>query len=214
MQTFSHFDKAYCVHYPDDIRRRDVALQFEKVGLSPKYIHADRPHIGFSITNMRRNPKLEVACSMSHIRAVVASIDDKRPIIFEDDVEFSSDWPVLLSTALADLPEDWDILYLGGHPRDETEKVGDCLYKIKTFSCAEAYAFNNGAQKRFLDFWANRFGQKNAMYDFILGEFAAASNGYAIYPTITSQVCGYSHIAKCVDKRKADVIHRGWQVNT
>ena len=37
---------------------------------------------------MRRNPPIEFACNMSHIKAVIKSYNDERPIFFEDDVVF------------------------------------------------------------------------------------------------------------------------------
>ena len=207
------FDAAYCIHLPNEDRRRDVEIQFERVGLSPTYVHARRPWHKFNVTNMRRNPPIEFGCNMSHIRAVIKSFDDKRPIFFEDDVVFSDTWDEQLDLALKHLPDDWDVLYLGGHPREKVKRVGGNLYGVKTFSCAEAYAFNNGAQRRFADFWCDRIAKQNAMYDFILGEFAAENNAFAVYPTITMQADVYSEIARKNDDKTA-LIERGWLNNT
>ena len=212
MSAFNYFDAAYCVHFPNEDRRRDVAIQFEGVGLDPKYVHAKRPWHKFNVTNMRRNPPIEFACNMSHIKAVIASIDDKRPIFFEDDVVFSETWGAQLEFALNHIPGEWDVLYLGGHPREKVEKVEGSLFRVKTFSCAEAYAFNNGAQRRFIDFWCDRIGKQNGMYDFILGEFAAENNAFAVYPTITTQADVYSEIARKKDSKTA-LIERGWRNN-
>ena len=211
MLTFNHFDKAYCIHYPSSGRQETIEAEFAKVGIQPEYVFAARPHISFHVTNMRRNPRIEFACGMSHIKAVVHSFGDERPIFFEDDVVFAADWQKILSKIEA-LPIDWDILYLGGHPRSQVEPHSDGLYKVGTFSCAEAYAFNNGAQERFFDFWCDRIGKPNAMYDFILGEFAEENNGYALYPTITHQPPGYSFIAEDKDN-KTELIERGWLNN-
>ena len=207
-----NFDKSYCIHYPNDDRRRDVAIQFEKVGVDPEYVHARRPWHKFNVSNMRRNPPIEFACNMSHIKAVIKSFDDERPIFFEDDVVFAEDWERHFNAAFKGLPDDWDLLYLGGHPREKVERVSDSLYRVKTFSCAEAYAFNNGAQRRFAEFWCDRIGKENAMYDFALGDFAAENNAYAIFPTITSQADVYSEIARRKDCKKA-LIERGWRSN-
>ena len=207
------FDAAYCIHYPNDERRETIGKQFELVGLEPRYIHARKPWHKFNVTNMRRNPPIEFACNMSHIKAVIASCDDRNPIFFEDDVVFCDDWAARLNAVMNTIPYNWDVLYFGGHPREPTEFIGSDLYRVKTFSCAEAYAFNHGAQRRFVRFWCDRIGKENAMYDFILGEFAAENNAYAVYPTITSQVDGYSEIAGRIDI-KGDLVERGWQNNT
>ena len=207
-----NFDAAYCIHYPNDDRRKAVEVQFERVGLSPEYVHARKPWFKFNVTNMRRNPPIEFACNMSHIKAVIKSFNDERPIFFEDDVIFADDWRKMLDSALKRLPIDWDLLYFGGHPRENVGKIGGNLYKVKTFSCAEGYAFNNGAQRRFADFWCDRIGKENGMYDFILGDFAAENNAYAIFPTITKQADVYSEIARRKDSKTA-LIERGWRNN-
>lgn len=207
-----YFDASYCIHYPNDDRLVAVKEQFERAGLDPKYVHARRPWYKFNVTNMRRNPPIEFACNMSHIKAVLASFDDKTPVFLEDDVVFSHDWEYQLDEAFKVIPKDWDLLYLGGHPRDHVEPVGGPLYRVKTFSCAEAYAFNNGAQRRFADFWCDRIAKQNGMYDFILGDFAAENKAYGIYPTITSQADVYSEIARRNDDKTA-LIERGWQNN-
>ena len=213
MLTLNHFDRSYCIHFPNDDRRKAVKKQFERVGVSPQYVHARKPWYKFNVTNMRRNPPIEFACNMSHIKAVMQSFGDKRPIFFEDDVVFSDDWRQHLDSALNIIPDDWDVLYLGGHPREPVERVDGCLYQVKTFSCAEAYAFNNGAQRRFADFWCDRIAKENGMYDFILGDFAAENNAYAVYPTITMQANVYSEMARRKDA-KNDLIRRGWENNT
>ena len=206
------FDKSYCIHLPNEDRRRDVEIQFEKVGVNPEYVHARRPWHRFNVTNMRRNPPIEFACNLSHIKAVIRSFDDKRPIFFEDDVVFSDSFRNELDTAFSAIPDDWDVLYLGGHPRGKAELVANNLYRIGNFSCAEAYAFNNGAQRRFADFWCDRIHKEKAMYDFILGDFAEQNKAYAVYPTITSQADVYSEIARRKDSKTA-LIERGWRNN-
>ena len=207
-----HFDAAYCIHLPNPDRRRAVEKQFQKVGLDPQYVHARRPWYKFNVTNMRRNPPIEFACNMSHIKAVMASFDDKSPVFFEDDVVFSSVWEQQLEDTFQALPDDWDLLYLGGHPRERVSMVAEGVYRVKTFSCAEAYAFNNGAQRRFAAFWCDRIGKEQAMYDFILGDFAAENKAYAVYPTITRQADVYSEIAGKHDDKTA-LIARGWRNN-
>ena len=210
--SFEYFSDAYCIHYPDPIRKEQALFEFGRVGLEPTYVHAQRPMVGFNMSNMRRAPKFEFACNLSHIKAVGKSLCDERPVFFEDDVVFSDSWQEDLDSAMSIIPDDWDVLYLGGHPREEVEHVDGSLFKVKTFSCAEAYAFNNGAQKRFHDFWCDEIGQLNAMYDFILGRFAAENNAYAVYPTITMQRKCHSHISKRVED-KSGLILRGWATN-
>lgn len=160
------------------------------------------------MNNMRRNPAAEFGVNLSHIKAVVHAIADgaERPLFLEDDVEFIGE-PVLDG-----LPLDYDVLYLGGHPRSPVKRYSDHLVRVGTFSFAEAYSLSRKALVPFYDYWCDRIGQPQAMYDFILGEFASKNYGYAVYPAVTRQVTGISQVSGKVDE-KAHLVERGWQNN-
>jgi len=210
-----YFDRVYCIHYPDPERREKVHREFKKVGITDvEYVYADRPKGKFHITNMRRAPAAEFAVNLSHIKAVVHAIEDgaKRPVFFEDDIVFRDNANQVLTEAVKALPEDWDVLYMGGHPCDEVEQLSDNLVKVARFSFAESYAINGPALVPYLDYWLDRIGQPQAMYDFILSGFAEAGNGYCVYPVLTHQPIGYSHISKRNDDKR-DLVKRGWVTN-
>ena len=210
-----YFDRVYCIHYPDPERRELIDQEFKKVGIKDvEYVYAQRPRHKFHMTNMRRAPAAEFAVNLSHIKAVIrASIDGaKRPLFLEDDIVFHDDTNDILSQALKSLPEDWDVLYMGGHPCGEVERLSHNLVKVARFSFAESYAINGPSLVKFHDFWFDRIGQLQAMYDRILGEFAEANGGYCVYPVLTHQPEGYSHISKSNDDKR-DLVRRGWANN-
>ena len=213
---FDYFDKVYCIHLPNDERREKIERQFERVGIKDvTYIHAHEPHRGFESTNMRRNPRGEFGANLSHIKAVITAISDKvqYPLFIEDDIEFVSNAPAKLQKVLNDIPASWDVLYFGGHPRGEYTVITDSVAKISTFSFAEAYAIQDWALQPFVDFWLNRIGQKDAMYDFILGEFAAENESYCAFPLLTHQPPGtFSYIANKPDD-KSHCTKKGWDNN-
>jgi GR25 family glycosyltransferase involved in LPS biosynthesis len=203
-----HFDRVYCIHFPDPCRRQAIELEFEKVGITDvSYVYAQRP-------NMRRAPAAEFAVNLSHIKAVSHAIADRAecPVFFEDDVVFRDYANNILNSAWEALPDDWDVLYMGGHPCDKVEQLSPNLVKVKRFSFAESYAINGVALRPFHDFWFDRIGSPMAMYDRILGEFAEQNNGYCVYPVLTHQPEGYSHIAGR-DDDKRDLVSRGWVKN-
>jgi len=207
-----YFDRVYCIHLPDQGRRDKIQQEFEKVGIADvKYVYAQRPKPKFHMTNMRRAPAAEFAVNLSQIKAVAHAISDgaKRPVFFEDDVLFRDDANQILAQALKALPEDWDVLYMGGHPCDDVKKLSDNLVKVGRFSFAESYAINRHALVPYLDYWLDRIGHANAMYDRILGEFARDNNGYCVYPVLTHQPVGYSHISDRNDDKR-DLVKRGW----
>ena len=211
-----YFDSVYVIHMPDPNRRELIDKELDRVGLLGKvvteYCYAARPTGKFHMTNMRRAPVYEFAVNLSHSVAIAHALynGSERPLIIEDDVVFTPEAEEVLGSALESLPAGWEVMYMGGHPCEDVEKVSDSLVKVGRFSFAESYTFNGrAALKRFQDFWFNNIGQQKAMYDFILSRFAM-DNGYCTYPVITNQPAVYSHIKGDVDD-KTNLVRRGWQ---
>jgi len=213
---FYYFDKVYCIHLPNPERRVKIEQQFESVGITNvTYIYAEEPHLGFASSNMRRAPRGEFGANLSHIKAVIAAIADgaRRPLFVEDDIEFKPNAQVQLKRALNDIQDPWDVLYLGGHPRGPYTVISENVVKVSTFSHAEAYSIQDWALQPFVDFWLDRIGQKDAMYDFILGEFASENDSFCTLPLLTHQPPGtWSHIAQKPDD-KSRLTEKGWTNN-
>ena len=200
--------KVYVIHLPNPDRKAKIEAELAKHGYGDvEYIHAQEPTEGFKASNMRRNPRGEFGCAMSHLKAICKAISDgvEQALFVEDDVVFRR-------CGFVERPDDWRVIYYGGHPREPVQKIDEGLYRVGKFSCAEAYEMNRDSMCDFVQFWCDRAGQPNAMFDFILGEFAAQGGGYAFYPTITRQPPGYSQIGNKFDD-KTDLIERGWQAN-
>lgn len=189
-----YFDKTYVIHLP-----------VRETKLAGEMVYATPPSKGFTMSNMRRNPAAEFGVNLSHIKAIVRAMNDKaeRPLFLEDDVEIVGSLP--------ELPSYYDVLYLGGHPREPVKRAGNNLVRVGKFSFAESYSISRKALVPFFEFWCNRIGQPDAMYDFILGEFAAANIGYAVYPPITKQ-SGDSLVAGRRDDKR-ELVERGWKNN-
>jgi hypothetical protein len=190
------FDRVYVINLPP----RETALEGTR-------IYAKPPCGGFVMNNMRRNARAEFGVNLSHIKAIVRAIWDgaERPLFLEDDVEFIGEIP--------SLPLDFDVLYLGGHPRSPTRPYSDGVVRVGTFSFAEAYSLSRKALLPFYEFWCDRIGQKQAMYDFILGEFACNHIGYACHPVVTRQRKVVSHVSGDIDE-KGHLVAKGWAANT
>jgi len=210
-----YFDHVYCIHMPNPERREAIAKQFDSVGITDvTYIHATPPAEGFTMSNMRRGPRGEFGCSLSHIKAAAHALAGgaRWPIFFEDDVTFRMGTLKSMRQALLELPYTWEVLYLGGHPRSPAKMVSANLAKVGTFSFAEAYAIKGWALRSWLAFWCDRAGQKNAMVDLVLGEFAAQRSSFCVYPLITYQPPGISQISDKFDD-KSGCLNKGWQTN-
>jgi hypothetical protein len=204
------FDAVYCIHLPDAERRTRMEAEFARAGVSDvTYVHARQPASGFTLPNMRRNPRLEFAVNLSHIAAVVQAMHDRAetPLFVEDDITIDVE---RMTAAVADLPE-WDVCYFGGHPRGPATRVTSNLARVGRFSCAESYSVRGHLLNDLHRLWCDRIGQPDAMFDFILSAFAETHRAFCAYPVATRQGLS-SHLKGGPDDKRA-LIDRGWQTN-
>ena len=215
MPTFDFFDRVYVIHLPNPERFKLMQAELQRVGINDaQFVHANRPRHLFEMSNMRREPAGEFGANLSHLKAILRAVSDgaEHPLFLEDDVVFNPDAEMLLTTSLASLPADWDVLYLGGHPRQPVTRVAAGLVKVRRFSFAEAYSLNRKALLPFVEMWVDRIGAYDALFDFILGEFADGHQGYCVFPLVCWQEPNVSQISgKSEDKR--GMVERGWVVN-
>lgn len=92
-------------------------------------------------------------CLRSHTEAIAAARADRLDslLVFEDDVEFAEDLGRRFSRALAQVPDDWNILYLGGIHRAPPRPVGDAVARVSRTLSTFAYAIRARAFEPFLE---------------------------------------------------------------
>ena len=216
--SFDYFDKVYCISLPGQGRRDRMRERFAGVGITNyEFVYAQEPVEGLKMSNLRRNHRGELGANLSHALAVFKSLMDgaQSPLFFEDDVVFTQGAEYFLARAMEELPPSWSMLYMGGHPRSEYTIHSKHLARVGEWSFAEAYGFScPKSAEYFLYSWFNDMGQHDAMYDFILGRYAAAFCSFCTMPLLTSQPDGtYSHIGGKVDNGKEALVKRGWENN-
>jgi hypothetical protein len=83
-------------------------------------------------------------CAMSHLGVMEKVKYDPMGIVFEDDVRFLTNDPQrAINKAMLQLPDDWDMLYLGGSPQEPQEQYSDNLFYARNILCMHAYIINN-----------------------------------------------------------------------
>jgi hypothetical protein len=106
----------------------DAALsEIEKLGILPKIVYAEK----------HSNPKTSYNISISNI---CKDADDVL-YFFEDDVEIRENEHLI--AALSQLPDDWEICYLGANLVAPIEKYSKNLYRTFGAWTTHAVIFNN-----------------------------------------------------------------------
>ena len=70
-------------------------------------------------------------CRDSHLSIIEKCQKDVAFLILEDDVVFLEDISPYLDDAIKQLPNNWDMLYLGASPREPQERYSDNLFRLK-----------------------------------------------------------------------------------
>lgn len=86
-----------------------------------------------------------IGCAMSHIKIYEDIINKgyKNALILEDDIYICNDFYDVLNKAFEELPEDYDILYLGALGLASKEKYYDVNIILKLFKKKKKYINNN-----------------------------------------------------------------------
>lgn len=158
--------RCFCLVCPEITGEQERAkAYFDSIGLPVEFIQGihgatsglvtthlyevDHPGSGYKV-----GTKISALC-LSHILAWTACsvLPDDTFLILESDAKFIPDWKARLEQAVADLPPDWDMLYVGscncdGKPREHVK--GD-VYRMSAANphdapqCTHAILYNKKA---------------------------------------------------------------------
>jgi GR25 family glycosyltransferase involved in LPS biosynthesis len=200
MNGFDFFDSIYCINLPEDIeRKQEVSIQFDKLSILDrvKWKYAAKPPSNWHANNY--NFIGEFGVNMSQLKALIDGATNNPGngvIIFEDDVWFVDDANEILTACTQQLSSDWDVLYLGGRPREKMVRVDTNIMKVNQFISAMAYAVSAKAIADLCMYYTDRLALPfpDATCDKILNDFIVKENhnGYACFSPIAWDVPGWS----------------------
>lgn len=179
------FHRRVCLTVQDEEWQKAV-LEFERVGLTDverfQAVKEIGPHQSFS--HSERNILLDFYHS-----------DAETLLHLEDDVAFRDSGH--LEAALNELPEDWDILYLGanlvlwnnGEPNPE--RHSDHLFRVKCAWTTHAIAYRKKCIHQVL---AQQPGFSEKMFDNYLSGVLPELNAFCVAPMVAWQRPRYSLI--------------------
>lgn len=144
---------------------------------------------------VKKSPGWE-GCRLSHL-ALLQHLRFDYPGelygVFEDDVIFTHQFPLhRLEEIMVDLPNDWDILYLGATINEKPEFVTNNLYRIKNAWTTHAMIFNN--QNGVVDYILENNGGGGKIDVFYAHDVQHKFKCYLANPMLATQRNGHSDI--------------------
>jgi len=191
----SYFDKIYCINLerrPD--RRIKAENHFKSLGIEVDFFNAID---GNSLSNIPRGlNKGEIGCILSHIEIYKDSINKGigNYLILEDDCEFDLDIDLKFKEYEKQIPNDWNLLYLGGnHNGISLNKVSENVHKLHKTYTTHCYGVRSGFSEILLkEINPNKIDIKQV--DVELFDIQNKYQCYGITPHIAWQYDGFSDI--------------------
>jgi GR25 family glycosyltransferase involved in LPS biosynthesis len=209
------FDKIYCINLN---RRKDrwqnVSKLFKKHnliverfpacdGIPKDYKHAE------SLDEWNR-PKShkgklnagEIGCALSHkaIMKIISKKKYKSVLVLEDDVDFVQNLTAEFNKMIQYLPEDWDMLYIGGnnkigHPaQKELEIVNKYYARTRLTLTTSSYAVRQTAVKKIRNLLKDEPFRMAIDTAYTKVQQMPDINAYVMRPSLAWQVASFSDI--------------------
>lgn len=201
MRLFDRFDKVFCINLD---RRPDRMLHFEEQ--VKKYNLGEFERVsavdGLNLKNLRsKNLKSnEQALIETNLKILEKSQlnNYKKILILEDDCTFY-DEVQYLDLYFEKLPEDWDMLYMGGNHNTHVgvnppKKINDKVQKLSHTYSTHFVGISNKVFEDLL-FILNI---TTSPLDVTYTDLQKRKNVYSFYPAIVTQKVGYSDIQNTV----------------
>jgi GR25 family glycosyltransferase involved in LPS biosynthesis len=133
-----------------------------------------------------------IGCWDSH-RRLFTEVKDKNidmVMVLEDDIEVCEDFNKKLEKVMTELPEDWDLLYLGGWNIGDVEKYSESLNLAKNVLTTHAFI----VRSKFYDTILEGINSRKWKIDILISETLSKGNCFICNPTIAWQKEGFSDI--------------------
>ena len=142
-----------------------------------------------------------LGCYDSHLKALkLIKESGETGLIIEDDAVFIDNFRVEYKKRIDELPDKWDMFFLGGSMlwENPTEPYSENLLKAKNILCTQAYLVNIKS----IDKLIKKVEEKQWKIDVIYTDFQQKNNCFISYPEIAWQRKGYSDLVDSITDNK------------
>lgn len=199
MELKKYFDKIYCINLERRLDRwNKVLVEFDKFGISNQ-IDKFNAIDGNNIPNQTKLLNGELGVLETHIKLIEKCKNDKlnNVLIMEDDVYFTNEFNNL-DSLMSFVPEDWDLLFLGGNHiyGKPPLKINEKIIKTNHTVALHCVAIKNTMFDVILEILQKKSKQVDSYY----ADLQKGFNSYCFYPNLAKQSIDYSDIQnKVVD---------------
>jgi GR25 family glycosyltransferase involved in LPS biosynthesis len=150
-----------------------------------------------------------IGCTMSHLKVLklaknLGKKDKAVFLILEDDVLFTCENIVAeLSTKMIDVPENWDMVFLGANHLIPPKNMGNGIIKLIKSYTTHAYMVNSSFLDELIDLLETHINRwttnktteyHNAAVDVLYSNLMSSKNVYGFQKTLSTQIQSYSDI--------------------
>lgn len=172
---------------PDRMEALKVPFEFER------FSAVDGTQFTDEIIKMRGH----IGCWQSHRDLLIRIKCREYPItlVLEDDVELDPDFQTKIVEYMAQLPEDWDLFYVGGWNTMEKKKFSDNLDVAERVLTTHAYMIRD----KFVDTLIQTLNNRRFKVDVVFCDALSKGKCYVASPVLAWQKKGYSDITNSVN---------------
>ena len=133
-----------------------------------------------------------IGCLDSHRRLINLAKKDKIEtlMVMEDDIEVCEDFNDKLIKVMTELPEDWDLLYLGGWNVGDVEKYSESLNWAKKVYTTHAFIVRD----KFYDIILEGINSRDWKVDVLISDVLPLGKCFICEPILAWQREGFSDI--------------------
>lgn len=220
INPFDTFENIYCLNLECRQDRWQQCLQyFEQYEINKvQRFLGFEPPLSYGLTNKRKG-QIGCATSICNIFSDIKEKEYKSALILEDDFEFLLQKEELfdvLNECLNDLPEDWDMFYLGGSITNEQhqnplQRYSDNLYKLISSYTTHAFAISKSGILKITTErdWAEKIINAYEAVDiFLARDFQIKNNCFFPKQILATQRPDFSSIEGTFYNYQEDMIRR------
>jgi GR25 family glycosyltransferase involved in LPS biosynthesis len=194
MNLNDYFKKLYCINLDSRPDRWERAKElFDQHGLDVERVSG----INGSQLGLDFGPEIKegaIGCSLSHLFTIKYAQQNNLDnfLLLEDDVEFDDEINQKFFSYIDQVPDDWEMLYLGGQHFHgmNLKQVNENIFKCEYTLAAQSVGIRNTLYQRLIDKVMNI----SKINDIHYAEMHKDINAYVIVPHLTWQRVSYSDI--------------------